>query len=326
MRSVGHDTFGAPAEVLAQRDAATPVVGPGGVLVRTILSPIHNHDLLTVQGVYGIKPQLPAIGGSEAVGIVEQVGDGVDEALVGRRVAVAGAPGTWAERFVAPAAAAIPVPDAMSDEAAAQLISMPFSAISLVEYLDVSAGDWVVQTASNGAVGKIVAVLAKARGLNLVNLVRREAAVAELTALGMDNVIATDSEGWVERARALVGEAGARAAVDSVGGEVADGLAELLGAEGLLVTFGAASMRPLVISSGSVIFKQLTVKGFWGSKVSEAMSAQDKGRLFGELIGLVLDGSLDLTSGGTFDLAEASEAAVAAQTPGRSGKIMFRAA
>ncbi|MDR7254811.1 NADPH:quinone reductase-like Zn-dependent oxidoreductase [Nocardioides sp. BE266] len=324
MRSVGHDTFGAPDQVLTQREVETPVAGPGQVLVRTILSPIHNHDLVTVTGNYGVKPALPAVGGTEAVGVVEAVGEGADEALVGRRVAVAGSPGTWAEYFVAPAGALVPVPDAMTDEAAAQLISMPFSAISLVEFLGVQEGDWIVQTAANGAVGKIVAVLARSRGLKVVNLVRREAAIAELAELGIDNVIATESADWVAQARALVGEAGARAAVDSVGGDVANGLAELLGDDGLLVTFGAASNQPLVISSGPIIFKQLTVKGFWGAKVSRATSAEDRTRMFGELIGLVLDGSLSLTSGGTFGLDQPSDAVVASQSPGRSGKIMFR--
>jgi NADPH2:quinone reductase len=325
MRSVGHDTFGAPDTVLVETEVAAPTAGPGHVLVRMILSPIHNHDLVTVMGAYGIKPELPAIGGSEAVGVVEAVGDGVDAGLVGKRVAVAGSPGTWAEYFVAPAAAVIPVPDAMSDVAASQLISMPFSAISLLEFLDVSPGDWIVQTASNGAVGKILGVLARSRGLNLLSLVRREAAVAELTGLGMTNVVATDSDDWVDQARAIIGEGGARAAVDSVGGPVVSGLLDLLGEEGLLVTFGAASNQPLAISSGPVIFKQLTIKGFWGSKVSRDMSSQDKARLFGELIGLVLDGSLELTAGGTFDLGQPTAAVVASQTPGRSGKILFRA-
>ncbi|MDT0182822.1 zinc-binding dehydrogenase [Microbacterium sp. ARD31] len=324
MRSVGHDTFGAPEEVLTEREVETPVAGPGQVLVRTLLSPIHNHDLVTVAGNYGVRPALPAVGGTEAVGVVEAVGEGADEALVGRRVAVAGSPGTWAEHFVAPAGALVPVPDEMADEAAAQLISMPFSAISLVEFLEVGAGDWIVQTAANGAVGKIVAVLARSRGINVVNLVRREAAVAELAELGIDHAIATESEDWVAQARALVGDAGARAAVDSVGGDVANGLAELLGEDGLLVTFGAASNQPLVISSGPVIFKQLTVKGFWGAKVSRTTSAQDRARMFGELIGLVLDGSLPLTSGGTFGLDQPAEAVAASQTPGRTGKIMFR--
>jgi NADPH:quinone reductase-like Zn-dependent oxidoreductase len=324
MRGVGHDTFGAPEQVLTTREVDKPSVGSGQLLVRMILSPIHNHDLVTVKGAYGVKPALPAVGGTEAVGVVEAVGEGLEGDLLGRRVAVAGSPGTWAEYFVAPAASVLPVPESMSDEAAAQLISMPFSAISLLEFLDVAPGDWVVQTAANGAVGKIVAVLAKSRGINLVNLVRREAAVAELAELGIDNVVATESADWVQQARALVGESGARAAVDSVGGDVADGLAELLGEGGLLVTFGASSNQPLVIGSGNVIFKQLTVKGFWGTKVAGATSAQDRSRMFGELIGLVLDGSLSLTSGGTYDLGRPAEAVAASQTPGRTGKILFR--
>lgn len=324
MRSIGHDTFGAPEQVLTSREVPAPEAGPGEVLVRTVLAPIHNHDLVTVTGTYGVRPELPAVGGTEAVGVVEAVGEGVDGALVGRRVSVAGTPGTWAELFVASAATVIPVPDAMSDEAAAQLVAMPFSAISLVEFLDVEAGDWVVQTAANGAVGKVVAVLAKARGLKLLNLVRRQEAVAELAALGIEDVVATDSPDWVEQAQAIIGEDGARAAVDSVGGEVGGALVHLLGEDGLLVTFGAASNQPLVINSGPVIFKHLRVVGFWGAKVSARMSGEDRARLFGELIQLVLDGSLVLTSGGTFGLDDPAGAVGASQSAGRSGKIMFR--
>ena len=66
-----------------------------------ILSPIHNHDLWTVRGEYGYKPALPAaIGGTEAVGVITDVGAGVDEAMIGQRVAVAGINGTWAQYFV----------------------------------------------------------------------------------------------------------------------------------------------------------------------------------------------------------------------------------
>ncbi|PXA80044.1 alcohol dehydrogenase, partial [Caulobacter sp. D4A] len=77
MRSAIHDVFGDPAEVLALADSPIPEPGPGKVRIRTLLSPIHNHDLWTVRGNYGYKPALPAIGGSEAVGVVDAVGDGV---------------------------------------------------------------------------------------------------------------------------------------------------------------------------------------------------------------------------------------------------------
>ena len=324
MRSVTHDRFGEPAEVLATTTSDRPQPGPGQVLIRVMLSPIHNHDLWTVRGSYGVRPDLPAIGGSEAVGIVEECGTEVDPALAGRRVAAAGLKGSWADYALAEAGGIIPVPDSMPDEAAAQLIAMPFSAITLLEFLHVSAGDWVIQTAANGAVGKIMSVLAQSRGVRLVNLVRRAEAAEELAAMGMTDIVSTDDADWVQRVREIVGADGARAAIDSVGGSVAAGLVDLLGVEGLLVTFGSTTGEPLQLPAGPIIFKHLSVKGFWGARVMPATAPEDRQRMFAELIGLVMDGKLKLPSGGEFGLDQPAEAVTAALTPGREGKIMFR--
>lgn len=324
MRSVTHDRFGEPAEVLHLTQTNRPEPGPGQVLIRVILSPIHNHDIWTIRGTYGIKPALPATGGSEAVGVVEATGPDVDPSLQGRRVAAAGLKGSWAEFALAEAAGVIPIPDAMPDEAAAQLIAMPFSAITLLEFLKVSSGDWVIQTAANGAVGKIMTVLAASRGVRLVNLVRRPEAAEELAGMGITNIVSTSDPDWIARVRSLVGPDGARAAVDSVGGAVAAGLIELLGQEGLLVTFGSTTGEPLQLPAGPIIFKHLSVKGFWGAKVMPATPPEDRQRMFEELMGLVMGGQLDLRSGGNFSLDEPAEAAKAALTPGRDGKIMFR--
>ncbi len=324
MRIVDYREFGPAASVLKMHETDKPVAGPGQVLVKTLLSPIHNHDLWTIAGNYGYKPELPARAGSEAVGMIESVGQGVDAALKGRRVAVAGAPGTWGEYFLASAGGVVPVPDAIGDEAAAQLIAMPFSAIALLETLPAKSGDWIVQTAANGAVGKILAVLAKARGIHTINLVRRDEAVDELEALGMDNVISTASKGWQQKAKNLLGEKGARAAVDSVGGALGEDLIDLLGYKGVLSIFGSATGAPLALSSGTIIFKQLSITGFWGAKVIAEMPDANKARLIGELVKLAANGTLDLTVGGTYGLADIAAAIVAAQTPGRAGKIMIK--
>jgi NADPH:quinone reductase len=324
MRSAVHTTFGDPAEVLHLGDSPLPVPQSGEVRIRMLLSPIHNHDLWTVRGSYGYKPALPAIGGSEAVGIIEAVGAGVPEGLIGNRVAAGGVHGSWAEYFLAGSAGIVPLPDSISDEDGAQLIAMPFSAISLLEFCTLKPGDWVVQTAANGAVGKIFAALAKARHIHTLNLVRREEAVAELQALGMDNVLSTSDDGWKARAQVIMGPNGARAAIDSVGGKQGADLCDLLGNEGLLVVFGTATGAPLELSSGALIMKHLTVKGFWGSKVSAEMPAADKARLMGELVGLAAKGELSLSTGGIFDLGDIREAVQAALTPGRAGKILLR--
>ena len=324
MRSAVHHTFGEPAEVLALGDRPVPEPGPRQVRIKTILSPIHNHDLWTVRGQYGYKPALPAVGGSEAVGIVDALGPDATGVTVGQRVAVAGVHESWAEYFLAPAGGLVPLPDAIPDEAAAQLIAMPFSAITLLDFLNVERGDWVIQNTANGAVGKTLAMLAKARGVNVVNLVRRDAGVDELSQLGIGNVVSTASNGWKNKVRAIVGEAPIKAAVDSIGGRASGDLMGLLGENGLLVSFGTMAGEPMQIPSGDVIFKQAVVKGFWGSKVSAAMPAPKRAGLIGELLQLVLAGDLKLPVEAVFDLAQVSEAVKASLAPGKSGKVLLR--
>ena len=325
MKAAIHDTFGEPAEVLHAAEVDTPTPAEGEVRVRTTLSPIHNHDLWTIRGTYGYKPALPgAIGGSEAAGIVEAVGAGVDAALVGRRVAIAGVHGTWAEYFIAPANGLLPLPEQISDALGAQLIAMPFSAISLLDTLKAGPGDWIIQTAANGAVGRIMAVLTKARGINLVNLVRRPEAVEELRAAGFDNVFSTSEQGWQQAVRATIGAAGARSAIDSVGGDISAELVDLLGQDGELVVFGTATGAPMPLSSGTLIMKHITVKGFWGARVSAEMDPARRTQLISELVGLAVQGKLTLDTGGIFGLDQIDAALRAALTPGRAGKVMLR--
>jgi len=193
-----------------------------------------------------------------------------------------------------------------------------------LETLNVAEGDWIVQTAANGAVGKIMAVLAKSRGVKLLNLVRRPEAVDELKAMGMEHVLSTSDEGWKQAAKAIIGEEGARAAIDSVGGSIATDLTEFLGDEGQLVIFGTATGTPLTLNSGLMIFKHLTVKGFWASKVGAEMGIESRTRLMTELVGLALSGELALADGGIYPLEDVTAAMIAAATPGRLGKVMLR--
>lgn len=324
MRAVIHHQFGDPAEVLGVEDVPTPEPGPGEVRVRTLLATIHNHDLWTVRGSYGFKPELPARAGTEAVGVVEALGEGVDRLVVGQRVASGGTFGAWAEQFVAPAAALIPVPDDIPDEAAAQLVSMPFSAISLLASLELAPGDWLVQNAANGAVGRMVAQLGAARGINVVGLVRRAAAVAELAAQGIGRVVATDDDGWQDRVREITGGAPIKVGVDSVGGRASGEVLSMLAENGTLVVFGAMQSPTMEIASGDVIFKQATVRGFWGSVVSRTMPAEQRRTLFAELISRIADGSLTLPVDDIRPLGEIREAAAANAAPGRSGKVLLR--
>lgn len=323
MRALIHHSFGDPAQVLGVEDVETPQPGPGEVLVRTVLSPIHNHDLWTVRGTYGFKPELPARAGTEAVGVVEAVGEGVTGFAAGQRVATGGSFGAWAEFFVAEAGALIPVPEGLSDEVAAQLVAMPFSAISLLDFLQLNEGDWLVQNAANGAVGRLLAQLAAARGINVIGLVRRSSGVRELASQGIERVVATDDEGWREQVAQLTGGAPIVVGVDSVGGQASGDVLSLLAENGTLVVFGAMASPTMQIGSGDVIFKQATVKGFWGSKVSATMPAAKRGELFGELLQRIGSGALTLPVEATYSFDDIS-AAAAANTEPRVGKVLLR--
>lgn len=323
MRSVIYEQFGDPALVLKAGDRPMPEPGAGQVRLRLVLSPIHNHDLATISGNYGYKPQLPAVPGTEALAVVDALGEGVAGLDIGQRVAANGL-GLWSEYFIADAQRVVPLPAGVSDELGSQLLSMPMSAAILLDDLDVKSGDWIIQNTANGAVGKTLAGLAKARGVNVVNLVRRDAGIAELEALGIGNAVSTETEGWQERVKSVSGGAPIVRAVDSIAGEAADQIMLTLAEGGTLISFGAMSGKPLIISPANLLFKQATVRGFWGQKRGPLVSAERRAAMMGELIALAARGGLPLPIAQTFAFEEAREAAAASAIPGRPGKIAIR--
>ncbi|SIQ14599.1 NADPH:quinone reductase [Rhizobium sp. RU35A] len=325
MRVLSYSRFGKPEEVLTLAESQRPEPGPGEVRLRMHLSPIHNHDLITIAGNYGYKPPLPAVGGSEGYGVIDQLGEGVSGIAPGQRVAVSGLKGAWAQEVVARAASLVPLPDTVDDETAAQLIAMPLSALTLLEFTGIQPGSWLVQNAATGAVAKVLAQLAKVRGVHVVNLVRRAEAVAELEALGIGNVVVTAGD-WKKEVSALTGGAPIAVAVDGVGGTASGDLLSVLGEHGQLVAFGAMSGQPMQISAGEMIFKQAVVKGFWLGKMMETMPPEEMRRLVGELVARAASGQMRLQTDAVFGIADAAQAMRAAAESGRKGKVLVRLA
>lgn len=324
MQCVFIERFGEPADVVQLGACPLPAPGPGEARVRTTLSPIHNHDLAIVRGVYGYKPALPAVPGTEALGIVDALGEGVQSVKLGQRVATASAQSAWAECFISPVANLVPVPDALPDEAACQLLAMPLSALILLEDMKLQPGQWIVQDAANGAVGKVLAILAAARGIGVVNLVRRESALADLTAAGIAHGVSTDTSGWQDRVKALTGGAPIVRAIDSIGGEAAQQIMGLLAENGELISFGSLTFKPLLIGADQLIFKQAVVRGYWASKRVAATPPAELAIMIGVLARQVESGALRLPVGGVFSLADAAAAMAAAEQLGRSGKVLLK--
>ena len=323
MKAVVFEEFGSPRKVLKLTDRPLPEPGPGQVRVKLVLSPIHNHDLMIITGHYGFKPQLPHVPGTEALGVVDKLGDGVTNLSVGQRV-TGGASAAWAEYYLANAQSLVPVPDGVDEATACQLVSMPLSAFRLLGELEVKPGEWIAQNAANGAVGKIIAKLAAEQGVRVLNIVRREEAIAELAAEGIGDAVSSEHEDWQDRARAITGGAPIRRALDSVAGRASDELLDLVAEEGWLISFGALSGRPVTINADNLLFKRAVVKGFWAAKPSTFHTPEQiRGALL-DFVRRAAEGSLKLPIAEVFSLEQAAEAAEASNAKGRQGKIAIR--
>ncbi len=323
MKAVVFEEFGSPRKVLRLVERPMPEPGPGQVRVKLVLSPIHNHDLMIITGHYGFKPQLPHVPGTEALGVVDKLGEGVTNLRVGQRV-TGGASAAWAEYYLANAQSLVPVPDGVDEATACQLVSMPLSAFRLLGELEVKPGEWVAQNAANGAVGKIVAKLAAEQGVRVLNIVRREEAVAELAAEGIGDAVSSEHEDWQQRARAITGGAPIRRALDSVAGRASDELLDLVAEEGWLISFGALSGRPVTINADNLLFKRAVVKGFWAAKPSTFHTPEQIRAALLDFVRRAAEGSLKLPIAEVFSLEQAAEAAEASNAKGRQGKIAIR--
>jgi NADPH2:quinone reductase len=323
MQAVIFKRFGDPKEVLGVEERPLPEPGPGQIRLKLVQSPIHNHDLSIIRGTYGYRPPLPAVPGTELLGTVDALGAGVTHVQPGQRVCAV-TQGAWAEYVLASAGGTAPVPPSLPDDAACQLLAMPLSTYMLLEDLEVKAGDWVIQNAANGAVGRMLDTLARQREIKVLNLVRRQSTADELAAEGVPHVLATEGTDWASKVAGITGGAPLVRAIDSVSGRAANDLIAVLAPGGTLISFGALSHQPLSIDAGQVIFKGKTVKGFWATARSERTPAPERARMIGELIKLVAAGTLTLRVAAGFPLARAAEAAAASDNPGRPGKIAFR--
>ncbi len=333
MKAVVFDSFGEPGDVLEVRDVPDPTPASGEVLVRMLASPVNPSDLMTVRGVYGKRPELPATPGYEGVGVVESSGGGILAGLVsGKRVAVLnGAGGNWAEKVVIPAQQAVPLPSNLAVEQAASFFVNPATAFVLTRrWFSVPKGDWLLQTAAGSALGRMVIRLGGEYGFRTLNVVRREEQVDELKSLGADEVVVFDpsrdhEEDFVETVVRVTG-GGVKYAIDPVGGGTGSAVVPCLTTGGRLVVFGTLADGPLMFSSRDLMTPGASVEGFWLSNYMASLNVISKLALVRSISSLVSKGVLASPPGRRFPLEQVRDAAEEAERPGRSGKVLLEIA
>jgi mitochondrial enoyl-[acyl-carrier protein] reductase / trans-2-enoyl-CoA reductase len=299
-----------------------PPPASGQALVAMLGSPINPSNLLTLTGEYAVLPPLPAVGGSEGVGRIAALGESATGLSVGQLVLLPRSGGTWVTHLLADARSLVPLPEVADPLQLAMLtVNPPTASLMLSEFVALGAGDWVIQNVANSGVGTYVMQLAKRRGLRTVNLVRRESAVAATKALGGD-IVLVDDESLADRMNEATGGAAIRLGIDAVGGAATDRLAQCLSEGSTLVNYGMMSGQACRVAPSSLIFRDITLRGFWLMKWFRDTSHDARRALYGELTRLVASGALHARIHATYPVERIQEAVAAAFVGQRDGKIL----
>lgn len=330
-RAVVFNQFGEPADVLSVGDLATRALSAGEVRVRMLASPVNPSDLMTIRGIYGIQPTLPATPGYEGVGVVEAASAGLfGSFLRGKRVAVLNSEGgNWRDQVIVPAKSVIPISSQLPLSQAAMFFVNPATAYLMTRrVLNIPRGAWLLQTAAASAVGRMVIRLGKLHGFRTMNLVRRPEQIDELTRLGADAVCIGDperetAEDIARRVMDCVGSQGVPFAIDPVGGVIGSAAVLSLGTGGRMLVYGTLSNQPLQFSSRELMSRGSSIEGFWLGRYMAGQSLISKIKLVGELSRGIESGQLDSIVSETFPLQDVAQAVVAAERPGKSGKVIL---
>lgn len=312
-----------PQAVIRAVPLDLPPPAAGQALVEMVASPINPSNLLTLTGDYGVLPPLPAIGGSEGVGRVVALGSGGIEGLsAGQLVLLPRGGGTWVTHLLADARALVPLPEGADPLQLAMLtVNPPTAALMLSEFVSLAPGEWVIQNAANSGVGSYLMQLARHRGLRTVNLVRRASAIESTKTQGGD-VVLVDGEDIAGRVREATAGAAIRLGIDAIGGAATDRLVQCLADEGTLVNYGVLSGQACQVAPQALIFRGITLKGFWLVKWFRSASPAAQRALYGELGGLIADGTLHARVHATYPIAQIQQAVAAAGAGEREGKIL----
>lgn len=300
-----------------------PTLTQGQALVAVLAAPINPSDVLMLTGQYGILPPLPAVGGNEGVGRVVALGPDTQGPAVGQTVLLPAGSGTWATHVVVPAARLIQLPNEGDPKQLAMLtVNPPTASLLLSDFASLQPGDWVIQNGANSGVGSYVVQLAKLRGLKTVNIVRRTSAVAGVQAQGGD-VVLVDGDDLAERVQAATGGAAIKLGIDAVGGAATMRLAASLAEGATIVNYGALSGEPCIVSPRELVFRDITIKGFWLARWYRTVPQARQFALLTELAGLITAGKLSTPIQATYDVAQIKDAVAAAAAGERQGKILI---
>ncbi len=322
MKQVQVDRYGTPWEVA--RCAEVPDVGAPAadeVVFDVLAFPINPADLWFCRGSYRLRPPLPATPGAECVGRVTAVGAAVRHVGPGDLV-INLQRENWTQRRKVRGDDAIPLPAGIDLRQAAMVrINPPTAMLMLSDFVDLQRGEWVIQNVANSAVGRLLIVLARQRGLRTVNVVRRPELADELTALGADKVV-VDGDDLAERVAAATDRAEIRLGIEAVGGAATARLVECVANDGTVVHYGSMSGEDPWAGRSNFIYRGVRLTGFMLGRFLARRTPEQVRAIYADLGAQVKAGTLSAPVDSVYAIDDIREALRHADRGGRHGKIL----
>jgi NADPH2:quinone reductase len=308
-------------EVLRWVDVDVGAPGPGEVRLRQTAVGVDFVDVYHRTGLYPLP--LPSGLGVEAVGVVEELGPGVDGLRPGDRVAYLSGPGAYATARNVPADRLVLLPASLDDRRAAGAWVKGLTAAALVlRTYPVRAGERALVHAAAGGVGTILCQWLRALGAEPIGVVSTEEKAAVARAHGCAHVVVSPQEDFVARVRDLTGGRGVDVVYDSVGRATFEGSLDCLRPLGMMVSYGNASgpVPPVDVGllgrKGSLFLTRPSIFTY-------AAARADLVRYAGALLDVIASGAVRVEVSRTWPLAEAAQAHRALESRGTTGSLVL---
>jgi len=240
-------------EVLRVEAIDLPEPGPGEVLIRHTVIGFNYQDIYTRSGLY--PAPMPTGLGTEAAGVVEQIGPGVQDFKPGDRVCYASGPalGACATHRLYPAARLLHSPAGMKDEEIAAILLKGMTAEYLLQRCyPVKAGQFVLMHAAAGGVGLLAGQWGRHLGARMIGVAGGPEKVRQALANGYDYCIDRRAEDVVARVKEITGGAGVPVVYDSVGKETFEQSLNSLAPRGYFVSFGTTTGAPPPVAAATL--------------------------------------------------------------------------
>lgn len=322
MRTLSFNKTGDPKEVLELMETEIPIPGDNEALIKVLGSPIHPADYFFIDGIYRYKPEFPQTAGLEGAGVIESVGKNVS--LQKGTLVAFDVRGTWSEYAIGSDRSIIPLPANFPIDKAAQFYLNPFTAWGLLEESGAKAGDWLLLTAANSTVSRLVVQLAQFREIKVIAAVRNLTQAEELKKIGADVVLNAEDELFAQQVKEITSGKGVNATLDAVGGETGTKILQSMASVGRVILYGLLSKAPVLYYNADIIFKNLEIKGFGVRGFLQKQNKAQRTKMINTLIEEMAKPSFELPVSQSFSLEQFKEAFTADKQPNKKGKNIFK--